>query len=251
MAERPDWSAGEGLSVVRVIGSPSAAYLVTNGTSTMLVDTGPSTMRRRLQRALGALGVERIDWIALTHSHYDHAGNARWARERYGARVIVHRAEARSLADGVGDEPGVRPVGSNLLTRFVTNTFAGRIARRLRFEPCAGDIIVEGAYDLSPLGLDARIIHTPGHSVGSMSVIVGSSLALAGDALFGVFPGAIFPPFASDVPALVRSWGVLLGTSCSVFLPAHGGARGRDLVEREYSRRLPFTAESENDSRNR
>lgn len=251
MVKRKEWTAGEGLSVVRVIGNPSAAYLVTNGSLTLLVDTGPSSSRLRLQRSLCALGVERIDWIALTHSHYDHAGNARWARERYGARVIVHRAEARSLADGASDEPGVRPVGSNPLTRFVTDTFPGRIALGLRFEPCSGDVVVDEEYDLSPLGLDARIIHTPGHSSGSMSVIVGSSVALSGDAIFGVFPGSIFPPFASDIPALVRSWGTLLDTSCSVFLPAHGGARGRDLLEREYSRRLPFTAESETDSRDR
>jgi hypothetical protein len=68
-------------------------------------------------------------------------------------------------------------------------------------------------------------------------VIVNGELALVGDAMFGVFRNSIFPPFADDVPQMVKSWGKLLDTGCSLFLPSHGSANSRALVEREYTKR--------------
>jgi glyoxylase-like metal-dependent hydrolase (beta-lactamase superfamily II) len=257
MAKHETWPAGEGVTVTRILGGRSGAFLVSSRTRRLLVDTGTPQDRRRLASALDDLGVERIDWLVLTHTHYDHAGNARFVRERFGARVAVHRAEAEYLARGLTDGEGVVPRGTNPPMRFATDRFEGFLARALSFEPCAADLIVDGPLDFSGDGIDARIIITPGHSIGSISVIAGSSdsavaadsiardapfagpVALAGDAVFGAFPGSAFPPFAWDAGRLVASWALLLETSCRVFIPAHGKPVAKALLERELKKRRP------------
>jgi glyoxylase-like metal-dependent hydrolase (beta-lactamase superfamily II) len=263
MAKNETWPAGEGVTVTRILGGRSGSFLVSNGSRRLLVDTGTPQDRRRLASALDDLGVERIDWLVLTHTHYDHAGNARFVRERFGARVAVHRAEAEYLASGLTDGEGVVPRGTNSPLRFATDRLEGFLTRALSFEPCAADLIVDGPLDFSGDGIDARIILTPGHSIGSISVIADGSVdvggadgavtadsvardapitgpvALAGDAVFGAFPGSAFPPFAWDAGRLIASWTLLLETSCRVFIPAHGKPVAKALLERELKKRRP------------
>jgi hydroxyacylglutathione hydrolase len=89
------------------------------------------------------------------------------------------------------------------------------------------------------MGLDAYIMHTPGHTSGSVSVIVDDEIALVGDAMFGVFKGSVFPPYAENADEMVRSWGKLLGSHCRIFIPSHGTANNRSLVEKEFRKRIP------------
>jgi len=62
-------------------------------------------------------------------------------------------------------------------------------------------------------------------------------MAFVGDTMFGIFPGSVFPPFAEDPRQLINSWGQLLDTGCSLFLPSHGSANTRELVQKEYHKR--------------
>jgi hydroxyacylglutathione hydrolase len=87
------------------------------------------------------------------------------------------------------------------------------------------------------MGFNATILHTPGHTPGSMSLIVDGEIALVGDCMFGVFKGSAFPPFALDTRQMIESWGKLLDTGCRLFLPSHGTSDSRELVERDYNKR--------------
>ncbi|HQG66246.1 MAG TPA: hypothetical protein PLA32_10755, partial [Smithella sp.] len=68
------------------------------------------------------------------------------------------------------------------------------------------------------------------------SVILENEIAIVGDALFGVFRGSVIPPFAADEKLMAASWGKLLKTGCFVYLPAHGTARDREALERQYEK---------------
>jgi glyoxylase-like metal-dependent hydrolase (beta-lactamase superfamily II) len=70
-----------------------------------------------------------------------------------------------------------------------------------------------------------------------MSLIVDDEIALVGDCMFGVFKGSAFPPFALDVKQMIISWGKLLNTGCHLYLPSHGTADSRELVQRDYDKR--------------
>jgi glyoxylase-like metal-dependent hydrolase (beta-lactamase superfamily II) len=106
----------------------------------------------------------------------------------------------------------------------------------MRYPVVEGNLLVEEQYDLNPLGFNAYIMHTPGHTVGSISVIVDHEIAIVGDAMFGVFRNSVFPPFISDTQAMVRSWKKLLDTGCEIYLPSHGREIPRELLHKEYVR---------------
>jgi glyoxylase-like metal-dependent hydrolase (beta-lactamase superfamily II) len=66
--------------------------------------------------------------------------------------------------------------------------------------------------------------------------VIDNEAAIVGDAMFGVFSGSVFPPFADDTRSMVKSWKKLLDTGCGIYLPAHGWERRRDVLERQYEK---------------
>lgn len=228
------WTTRNGTRVTRVLTGRSNVFLLSHGRRNALVDTGRKTGRRKLAERLRGLGITRLDALILTHTHFDHAENAAFIRETFDAQVIVHRTEAQFLREGNSPLPRGTILPAKLLVRLAV----GRTASLFAYEPCQADIQVQDRLDLSDFGLDAYLLHTPGHSSGSVSLIVEREIALVGDAMFGVFPRSIFPPFADDVSQLVSSWGTLLDTGSHLFLPGHGSPDSRELVEKCRRRRL-------------
>jgi hydroxyacylglutathione hydrolase len=80
-------------------------------------------------------------------------------------------------------------------------------------------------------------MNTPGHTTGSMSVIVDDEVALVGDTMFGVFKRSVFPPFADDVSEMIKSWGKLLNSNCKFFLPSHGREKSREQLMTVYNKK--------------
>ena len=79
-------------------------------------------------------------------------------------------------------------------------------------------------------------LSTPGHSEGSVSMVINKEVTLVGDAAFGVFRNSVFPPFADDIPEMIRSWEKLLKTGCRLFLSGHGGEISRELLQKEHDK---------------
>lgn len=227
------WETRSGCQIIRILAGRSNVFLLMNGKKVILVDTSVEFMWKTLTRRLSRLNVDHLDYLILTHSHMDHAGNAGRVKEKYGPLVIIHRSESSHLSSG----EFLVPSGTNGFSRMIVSAGTKMIPGLLRNEPCQTDILADSRFDLSEFGLNATLLHTPGHSPGSMSVIVDDEIALVGDAMIGNFTGTIFPPFASDEKQVVKSWGRLLGTGCSLFLPSHGSANTRALLQKNFDRR--------------
>jgi hydroxyacylglutathione hydrolase len=223
------WHTSKGTMIQRLQGGGSHSFLIRTGNHTFLVDTGRRIMLKMLLKQMHNAGVRQIDYLILTHTHFDHAENAVSLKERFGSRIIVHESEAALLKKG--ENPLV--AGTIAPTRFLARLFA-RTQTRFRYRAVEPDILMGREFDLTPLGISGHILHTPGHTQGSVSVIIENEIALAGDTLFGMFPGSIFPPFGQNVPQIIESWGLLAGTGCRVFLPAHGGERSLDLLSQQH-----------------
>lgn len=227
-----NWATSGGNRIFQILSGRSNVFLLTNGKADILIDTGPAFMWRTLQKRLGQLHISKIDLLILTHSHFDHAANAAKIREKYNARVIIHKSEAGYLSTG----DNILPAGTNPFAKFLVKTFAEKFRTVALYQPCNYDITIDETFDLSELGFNAYLMHTPGHTTGSLSVITDNEIALVGDTMFGIFRRSVFPPFASDPHQLLRSWKKLLETDCRLFIPSHGYANKRALVEKDLLR---------------
>ncbi len=70
------------------VGQSDAVLLQCDG-QTMLIDTGIATEERNLLAELSYRGVERLDYLVLTHPHEDHIGNARVVMDRYEVGSVL------------------------------------------------------------------------------------------------------------------------------------------------------------------
>ena len=142
------------------------AWLFDLDGSFILVDSGLSMHRERLDAALRAAGCEpgRLALHILTHPDSDHAGNSAWLREAWGAKVAIHEKDAPALASGI--MPRRRAIGS--LSWIVG---LSQLVPRKPGLGCTADILLEDGQSLEAWGLDARVYHLPGHTPGSIGIL--------------------------------------------------------------------------------
>lgn len=228
------WQTTGGQRIYQVLQGRCNCFVLAQGNHYLLIDTGREHAWPELRQSLDRLGIDEhgLDALVLTHTHFDHAENAARVKERYHAPLLVHKNEAEYVKRG--DTP--LPAGTMFFTRWLLKLFRKKLQPHFRYRPVEADMLIEDRYDLRERGFEATLIHTPGHSAGSISLIVEHEIAIVGDAMFGVVPWSIYPPFADDPRQMIRSWNTLLDTGCSTFLPAHGSPNSRALVQHQYAK---------------
>jgi len=228
------WVTKRGSIIYQVLSGRCNVFLITNGRKHLLVDTGRVNKRETLFKELEKLAVSdySLTGLILTHTHFDHAENAASVKEKYKMPIIIHRAEGEYLAKG--ENPEI--CGTLLITKLALEIFGSRLLPGFKYQPAMFDYLVDNNYGLRNFGFNGFIMHTPGHSAGSTSIIIDDEIALVGDAMFGVFAGSVFPPFANDPAMITHSWKKLLDTGCSIFLPSHGTGNSRELLQKQYDK---------------
>ena len=197
-----------------------SSYLIYRSGEAILVDCGNSGSEVKILEVLKRLGLEpgMLKLLVLTHSHFDHAGSAGRLKELTGCKVMIHRSEADRLSSGFSPIPSGTRWKAKLLVG-VGRIFARRLMKYPGAEP---DLLVDDLFDLETYDFPGRVIHTPGHTFGSMVVLMGDGELIAGDTLFGVENKQHFPPFAEDLSALVGSWKKIRELQVKTIYPAHG-----------------------------
>jgi glyoxylase-like metal-dependent hydrolase (beta-lactamase superfamily II) len=220
--------------VLRIKAGSSNVYLIKNGKNSVLVDSGNRRKGTKILRELNKNGVNASDisLIVVTHCHYDHVGSLRYLKEKTGAKILVHENEAVSLKKGYLELPD----GTNRIFKFIV--WIGRTLLPFigKYEPVTPDIIVNKRFDSDFEGLNLYILPTPGHTSGSISLILDDTLAFVGDTAFNVMNSDVFPPFANDIDALLESWEVLLQTKVRYFYPGHGKPFTKEKLTRNYEK---------------
>jgi hydroxyacylglutathione hydrolase len=201
------------------------AFLVVRGNSAMLVDAGLPNAQAKIGKALNAHGLDwsRLRLTILTHAHIDHAGSAVQVRTLSSCPLLAHHAEVGHCE---GQAPVLRPSGP------FGRVFAWTGAIQRPFPYFTPDLIMTtDVFDLADYGFDGRVVHTPGHTKGSVSVLLQDGCVLAGDlAASGIMLGGIAmrsrpkqPPFEEDSVAVAKSLEGLLSKGCKTFFLGHGG----------------------------
>ena len=142
-----------------------------DGQECIVIDPGAEANRIRKH-----VGDRKIAAILLTHGHFDHIGAVRELMES-GTKLVIHSLDAPMLGD-----PEL-------------NASAGLIARKVT-APEATDLVKEGD-ELELAGLKVKVLHTPGHTPGSVCYEIEGEL-FTGDTLFDDCSGRTEVPGGSE-----------------------------------------------------
>ena len=211
------------------------------GKKTILIDAGLPGQMERFLRGLTLTNTrpEEIDLLLFTHGHYDHIGLAKEIVELSRAQTAIHALEVDWVENG---NPPLPP-GVTLLGKLLIGLM--KRAPKMTVAPSHVDITLENdGLSLEEYGIPGKVVYTPGHTMGSMSVLLENGDAIVGD-LAGsarymqLKPG--MPIFAEDESLIKPSWQQLLDSGAKKIYPAHGKpfpadalrkqiTKGRDLV---------------------
>ncbi len=202
-------SCGSGILGVNIY------FVVDDGLT--LVDTGFKGRLGAIASAARSLGYSLLDIkrVIITHHHPDHTGNIAILKGLTGANVTVHIEDAPYI-DGTLPHPG--PQRPAWLSKYMAS-FNWSWA----FTPVKVDTVVKDG-DMLPLLGGMQVVHTPGHTPGSICLwLERKKVLIVGDVLahrFGLRLPALM--FTVDIAQEVRSISKILGLDFEVICFGHG-----------------------------
>jgi glyoxylase-like metal-dependent hydrolase (beta-lactamase superfamily II) len=177
--------------------------VLVDGTEPIVVDTGAGENKDAILGSIGRLTKgHKVDRIVLTHRHYDHVGGADAMSAALGAKLYAHPIEAAILRDG---DPW-----QTLSVMFGAPGVALDVA-----DLKVGAKLSTGSHEFT-------VLHTPGHTSGSISLFEETSgILISGDTVFADGVGRWDLP-SGDEEALKRSLVSLSGLEITDIYPGHG-----------------------------
>lgn len=194
-----------------MVGGPSLShhadccvYLIDAGESLVLVDSGVGLNTEKIVENVKEVGYkpERIEYLIGTHKHIDHIGGNRFFKDSFNCKIVMHELDAEAVESGDQFTTGAQLYG-------------------VKFRPCKVDIKINQTTDLKVGQLNFKLIHTPGHTPGSISILLekeGKRILFGQD-----IHGPIEPSWGSDIDQYCRSMKLLLSLNADILCEGHFG----------------------------
>jgi glyoxylase-like metal-dependent hydrolase (beta-lactamase superfamily II) len=197
-------------------------YLIANGDSLTLIDTGIGDSDvKAIESALASKGwsLQNIKHILITHAHPDHIGGLAAIQKRVNAHTYVHRLDANVTR---GERGQVFAPMEEL--NFLWRTMASLMAK-VQIAPARVDTEFQDADEFPQIIEGLKVIHLPGHSYGHSAFwLEKEGVLIAGDVMMNLPWGAAFPVRAPSVDwaGVKTSIAKVADLNPSVLLLGHG-----------------------------
>jgi glyoxylase-like metal-dependent hydrolase (beta-lactamase superfamily II) len=192
----------------------AAIYLVRFGEKAALIDAGCGNGHDKLINNISAAipPTVEIEYLLLTHCHYDHTGGAAAVKLQYGCPIVAHQLDAKYLESGDNDVTAALWYG-------------------VRMDPLAVDYKIHGSKDTIKVG-NGEIVafHCPGHSPGSLVFVadIDSTRVLFGQDVHG----PLDPSLLSDTQQYIKSLKFMMSLNADILCEGHFGVyQGKEQIE--------------------
>jgi glyoxylase-like metal-dependent hydrolase (beta-lactamase superfamily II) len=220
-----------------------------------LVDPGWGTddNRDRLEAGLRAagFGLDDVRSITATHLHPDHLGLGVLLREEFGIPVVLHRAEQDALRQPMYPDPAATLAGWGVPAEHTADLTV--VAPRSQPSGFVADLLVGDGDRLDIPGRDVRVVHTPGHTAGSICLHDATDgLFFSGDHVLPIInPGLGLGGFGDGddpIGAALDSYARVESLDDTEVCPGHGyrfrglAVRSRQIADRHRRRSAEIAA---------
>ena len=222
--------------IIRIDMAGTNCYLVKLNEGFILFDTGGPMLTDRkfndrqeeLVEALEKEGCfpDNLNLIVLTHGDIDHVYNAAYVRDRYNTKIALHYGDVPLV-----ENPSISSVLRSFKFRSLTSNFIAKLMKPYihnrslkaltgfcKFTP---DIIIDDSFKLSDFGLEADVLHIPGHTDGSICIVFQDGSLICGDTFFNMFKPRIALN-ACDYEMLEKSIQQLKNYNITTVYSGHG-----------------------------
>lgn len=218
-------------------------FLVKGPQKHILVDTGLPGSEERIFRQLKQHDINKDDigLIIVTHAHIDHFGSAGRLQKLLKVPILAHKLDEKYYLEGKANVATMKP------NKPQWKLFKLMVEKQTT-KPFKPDILLEGdaEYDLQAWGTKGKVIHTPGHTPGSLSVILESGEVIVMDMLAsGILLGGLMfhsrvkhPPFHDNLKQLRNSFDKVFAEKGERYYLGHGGPVNRKQMIKYYDKFL-------------
>ncbi|MCP4541044.1 MAG: MBL fold metallo-hydrolase [Chloroflexi bacterium] len=198
-------------------------YLIQTDDGYILVDTGMAGDDKVLEQAISEAGInpQDINLIIITHAHPDHVGSVARMKEITGADVLCHEYAAPLLRAGKA---------SPIIAHDLVGKFLNIVTPRT-YPSVEPDVVFQDEFDLTEYGIDGRVIHTPGHTQDSATIILGNGEMLLGDLVRETDGKIHIGRFYEDTNVLTQSLETLATHNASKIYMSHGTSLDTETLQ--------------------
>jgi len=194
----------------------SNAYVIELPSALVLVDAGSPGDTKKILSRLNDFRGKHLSLIYITHAHLDHYGAAASIQRATNAPLMIHTEDARAISAGETHLGQVHGRGR------LTAAMMPIVRRLFPVEPVTADHVIQDGQGLQDFGFPGYVLHTPGHTPGSTSLIVDGRLAFVGDLISTFGKPHTQHLYADDWSEIEKSLKQLSALNLEWLYPGHG-----------------------------